>query len=193
VDDSRRTPLTALLNPLTPVRLGLRALDDLSALARIARREPQPVEELAAAVLDTRDDLRALLGAVRELTGLVGTVVEEVRELRRTALGVRSTAAQLVVGGSVLEATARHLDLDTVELQSGGRDLVEATRTLDAHAAELLAALRPLTRHLPQLLGALDTVESLEDSMETVADTVEPLQGAAERVGKVTKRLSRSS
>jgi hypothetical protein len=120
VDDSQRTPLTALLNPLTPVRLGLRALDDLSALARIARREPQPVEELATAVLGVRDDLRALLEAVRELTGLAGTVAEEARELRRTALGVRGTAAQLVGGGSILEATARHLDLDTVELQVRG-------------------------------------------------------------------------
>ena len=40
---------------------------------------------------------------------------------------------------------------------------------------------------------ATDTVERIEDGMETVTDTVEPLQGAAERVGRVTRRLSRTS
>jgi prefoldin subunit 5 len=53
--------------------------------------------------------------------------------------------------------------------------------------------LRVFRAALPRVMHSLETVESIEGKIETVAETVEPLQGAAERVGKVSRRLSRSS
>ena len=174
---------------LAPVRVPLRiarALDDLTAPADRARRDPDPVEE----VRDRLDRLLVELGALNELgrtlNAAVQTALEVAEVIARVGENLDVTGQQIISGGRDLNLTGRTLDRDSRELIDGGADLTEVARRIEND----LQAFRAL---LPQVVDALDTVERLEEGMETVTDTVEPLQGAAERVGRVTRRLSRTS
>lgn len=121
---------------------------------------------------------RAVRG-IEEMTG-------ELKRLRLVAQRLDVTAQQIVVGGADLTEATRTQERRTRELIDGGAELTEVSRQLEANLEVFVAV-------LPRILRALDTVDRLEEEVETVADTIEPLQGAAERVGRVTRRLSRTS
>jgi hypothetical protein len=163
--------LTSLL--LAPIRVPVRiaqALDDLATLADRARRDPDPVEEV-------RDRIDALLAGIGTLNVLAAEqLIPVARELTTVAKEIRD-------GGAELTEEARGLRLTAREIVLGGEELTLVARLLHADTRELIEGGERLTL----------VSEELEDQLETVADTVEPLQGAAERVGRVTKRLSRSS
>src|SRR5436305_1878205 len=99
---ARTTPLTALLNPMTVARLVLRALDDLGALADIARRDPHPMDELTERVDGVRADLEALLLVTR---------------------GVQASAQEIIVGGDDLRRTGDSLDGTAAQIRDGGEQL----------------------------------------------------------------------
>jgi methyl-accepting chemotaxis protein len=202
------TALSALLHPLAVPRLLLRAADDLSALADVARRDPHPVEVFEQAVSDTRHDLRATLeelqravAAVEQLRGTAGTLDAGARQLvdggENLLEGVEALDARavaLIERTDRLDGVGERLEERTTEVVTGGRDLVETGRDLDGRLHALLPLAAALERHLPQIVRALEAVRRLEQSAETVADTVEPLQGAAQRVGRITGRArSRAS
>lgn len=183
------TPLTALLNPLTPLRLGLRALDDLHAVASVARQDPNPQVALRDALEEARQDISELLAGLRTLILRIEGVTTTATVLDGHAVGLDGTANELISGGRELTDTAKDLDGVAKEIHEGGQDLTETAKMLDRHTVALLAIAQSFEGHLPAALKALDSVESLEDSVETVAETVEPLQGTAERMGRITKRL----
>jgi len=122
--------------------------------------------------------LRALRG-IEELTA-------EITRLRVVAQSLDATGQQIVVGGTDLTDATRTQERRTRELIDGGAELTEVSKRLEDDLEVFIAV-------LPRILRALDTVDRLEEEVETVADTIEPLQGAAERVGRVTRRLSRTS
>lgn len=189
-----------VLAPYRAGRLAVRALEDLNALAERARREPDPVEEvreridllvselgtLVVLLGEVVGEARALNAVVPVLTATAIDIESGGRELTATAQDLDRVGREILVGGRELTATGKSLDGTAAEIRDGGRDLTEVAKRLDASMRVFRAA-------LPRLMDGLDTVEHLEDAVETVAETVEPLQATAERVGKVTKRLSRSS
>jgi hypothetical protein len=198
---ARRMDLTAIV--LAPVRIPIRmakALDDLAVLADRARREPDPVEALRTRVDTLLVELARLVEVAeaivaggtdltletRAASGRMQEVVGAARELQRTAVALDGTGRELHDGGQDLLESTRSLDADGRELIDGGDRLRQVTEQLEQHLRVFRAA-------LPRVMHSLDTVESIEGKIETVAETVEPLQGAAERVGKVSRRLSRSS
>ena len=163
--------LTTLL--LAPVRVPSRivqALDDLATLADRARRDPDPVEEV-------RERIDALLAEIGTLNRLAA------QQLIPVARDVVAVGQDIVDGGAELTEEARGVRLTAREIVLGGEELTLVARLLHGDTRELIAGGERLTL----------VSEDLEDQLETVADTVEPLQGAAERVGRVTRRLSRSS
>ena len=193
--------LSALV--LAPIRVPMRlarALDDLAVLAERARREPDPVEQVRTRV-DT------LLVELARLVEIGEAIVSGGSELTVETRGANRLMHELIGGARDLQRTGVALDGTGRELHDGGQDLLEQTRALDAEGRELIDGgdrlrqvseqleqhLRVFRAALPRVLDGLDTVESIEGKIETVAETVEPLQGAAERVGRVSRRLSRSS
>ena len=122
------------------------------------------------------------LRAVRGIEELAA----ELKRLRLVAQSLDGTAQQIVVGGADLTEATRTQERRTRELIDGGAELTEVSKRLEDDLEVFIAV-------LPRILRALDTVDRLEEEVETVAETIEPLQGAAERVGRVTKRLSRTS
>jgi methyl-accepting chemotaxis protein len=163
--------LSSLL--LAPIRVPQRivqGLDDLATLAERARRDPDPVEEV-------RDRIDALLAEIGTLNRLAAT------ELIPVARDVVAVGQDIVDGGAELTEVAKQLRDTSREIVLGGEELTLVARLLHRDTRELIEGGERLTL----------VSEELEDQLETVADTVEPLQGAAERVGRVTKRLSRSS
>ena len=193
--------LTALV--LAPIRVPMRlarALDDLAVLAERARREPDLIEQLRTRV-DT------LLVELARLVEVGEAIVSGGNDLTVETRGANRLMHELIDGARDLQRTGLALDGTGRELHDGGQDLLEQTRALDAEGRELIDGgdrlrqvseqleqhLRVFRAALPRVLDGLDTVESIEGKIETVAETVEPLQGAAERVGRVSRRLSRSS
>ena len=191
--------LTSLL--LAPVRVPVRivkALDDLTALADRARRDPDPVEqarekldlllvELAAVVHTGREIIDGgaeLTQVARATHATTFELLEIARALLPTGLALDATGERLILGGQDLEASAAQLHVDTRELIDGGERLTAVSEQLEEDLRVFRAA-------LPRMLEGLDMVEELEGAVETVADTIEPLQGAAERVGRVTQRFGR--
>lgn len=168
-----------------PLRLG-RALDDLTAIADRARRDPDPVDELVRRFDELLSEVTQVREIARALNATLQLAVEVIEVVARTGENLDITGQQLVVGGRDLTLTAKTLDGDTRELIDGGAELTDVARKLETD----LQAFRAL---LPRIVDALDVVERLEGEVETVAETMEPLQGAAERVGRVTRRLSRSA
>jgi methyl-accepting chemotaxis protein len=104
-----RTSLSALLDPRMPARLALRALDDLHALASVARREPHPVDAL-------REELRE--------------AVAEIRELNRRAARVADRAREVVDGGAGLTDAAERIDERLEHMEPMLRSLDRITPTL---------------------------------------------------------------
>ena len=193
--------LTALV--LAPIRVPMRlarALDDLAVLAERARREPDPVEQVRTRVDTLLVELarlveigEAIVSGGSDLTvetrganRLMHELVEAARELQRTGVALDGTGRELHDGGQDLLEQTRALDAEGRELIDGGDRLRQVSEQLEQHLRVFRAA-------LPRVMDGLDTVESIEGKIETVAETVEPLQGAAERVGRVSRRLSRSS
>ena len=193
--------LTALV--LAPIRVPMRlarALDDLAVLAERARREPDLIEQLRTRV-DT------LLVELARLVEVGEAIVSGGNDLTVETRGANRLMHELIDGARDLQRTGLALDGTGRELHDGGQDLLEQTRALDAEGRELIDGgdrlrqvseqleqhLRVCRAALPRVMDGLDTVESIEGKIETVAETVEPLQGAAERVGRVSRRLSRSS
>jgi hypothetical protein len=193
--------LTSLL--LAPVRVPLRlarALDDLTAIADRARRDPDPVEEVRTRIDLLLVELAAVIAVGREivdggaeLTDTTKSATARMIELEAMANGLMRTGGaldvtgrQLHTGGQDLLATGQQLEADTRELIDGGDRLRQVTEQMEEHLRVFRAA-------MPKVMRGLDTVEELEGAVETVAETVEPLQGAAERVGRVTQRFSRRS
>lgn len=193
--------LTALV--LAPIRVPMRlarALDDLAVLADRARREPDPFEQVRTRV-DT------LLVELARLVEIGEAIVQGGSDLTVETRGANRLMHELVDGARELQRTGVALDGTGRQLHDGGQDLLEETRALDAEGRELIDGgdrlrqvseqleqhLRVFRAALPRVMDGLDTVESIEGKIETVAETVEPLQGAAERVGRVSRRLSRSS
>ena len=193
--------LTALV--LAPIRVPMRlarALDDLAVLAERARREPDPVEQVRTRV-DT------LLVELARLVEIGEAIVQGGSDLTVETRGANRLMHELIGGARDLQRTGVALDGTGRQLHGGGQDLLEETRALDAEGRELIDGgdrlrqvseqleqhLRVCRAALPRVMDGLDTVESIEGKIETVAETVEPLQGAAERVGRVSRRLSRSS
>ncbi|MCW2957817.1 MAG: hypothetical protein JWP18_620 [Solirubrobacterales bacterium] len=156
-------PTTVILAPWHAAKLVLRAADDLNAVARRARQEPHPVDEVQA-------DLRVMMV---ELAALVRLLQE------------------LIVGGDDLRRTAAVLDAHTVELIDGGAELTDTAKVLTVTVQDVNVALQAFRAALPRLLDTLETVEHLETAVETVAETVEPLQGVATKVGRLTQRRAR--
>ncbi len=150
---------------LTPVRLPLR-------LAR-------GLEELAGEISRVRT-------VVERVAGVLPAALDAITVLTRVAESLDVTGQQIVVGGRDLTEATRTQERLTREMIDGGEELTEISRQLETD-------LRVLQTALPRLLEALDAMERLEGDVETVAETIEPLQGAAERVGRVTRRLSRTS
>jgi methyl-accepting chemotaxis protein len=155
--------LTSIL--LAPVQLPLRAV--------------RGIEELTA-------ELRQVRAIAEHIDGLLPATLEAITLLTRVAESVDVTGQQIIVGGADLTDATRTQERRTRELIDGGEELTEVSKQLEADLQIIRAA-------LPRILRALDTVDRLEEEVETVADTIEPLQGAAERVGRVTRRLSRTS
>jgi hypothetical protein len=133
-----------------PIRIPLRlvqALDDLSALADRARRDPDPFEEL-------RDRLDVLL---LEL----GRLIE--------------TTQAIVVGGAELTVVARTLEGSTRELIDGGDRLRVATEQIEAHLRAFRAALPRVMDSLDtveQLEGAMETVAETVEPLQGAAERV---------------------
>src|SRR4051794_4136829 len=119
----------SLLNPLTLPRLALRALDDLYALADIARRDPHPMEELT------------------ERTDGIGADLEALVEVAR---GILETGQEIIVGGDDLRRTGVSLDGTAAQIRDGGGDLRQAVGALLEVAPRLLV-------HPPQLRDPLQT------------------------------------
>jgi hypothetical protein len=165
----------ALLGP----RLVLRALNDLNTIAENARRQPDAVDEIKAR-------LDALLLEATAVRAIASDVVARADALDLIAHELVTDAHEILSAAAALQQTGGVLDGHSTQIIERGEDLIVLSRSLD----ETLTVFR---QHLPRVLRALDTVEELEDAAETMADTMEPLQGAAERVGRITKRLSRSS
>jgi len=193
--------LTALV--LAPIRVPMRlarALDDLAVLAERARREPDLIEQLRTRV-DT------LLVELARLVEVGEAIVSGGSDLTVETRGANRLMHELIGGARDLQRTGVALDGTGRQLHGGGQDLLEETRALDAEGRELIDGgdrlrqvseqleqqLRVFRAALPRVMDGLDTVESIEGKIETVAETVEPLQVAAERVGRVSRRLSRSS
>jgi hypothetical protein len=191
--------LTSLV--LAPVRIPIRivkALDDLTALADRARRDPDPIEQardrldlLMVELAEVVRQARAIVDGGAELTQVArqthATMYELLvvaRALVPTGLALDATGERIIDGGQDLTAVGEKLHVDTRELIDGGERLTAVSEELESHLRVFRAA-------LPRMLQGLDTVEHLEDAVETVAETIEPLQGAAERVGRVTQRLGR--
>jgi len=192
---------TALV--LAPIRVPIRlarALDDLAVLADRARREPDPFEQVRTRV-DT------LLVELARLVEIGEAIVQGGSDLTVETRGANRLMHELVDGARELQRTGVALDGTGRQLHDGGQDLLEETRALDAEGRELIDGgdrlrqvseqleqhLRVFRAALPRVMDGLDTGESIEGKIETVAETGEPLQGAAERVGRVSRRLSRSS
>jgi methyl-accepting chemotaxis protein len=188
---------------LAPVRVPIRlarALDDLTAVADRARREPDLVTQALARVdlllaeiagltrvaLDIRDGGRELTETAKQLDADVRLLMEVALALTRTAGELDGTGRRVVEGAGQLDQTGVTLDGHTLDLIEGGSELTETAERMEAD-------LRVLRDAMPRILQALHTVDQLEEAVETVAETIEPLQGTAERVGRMTKRLSRRS
>ena len=174
---------------LAPVRIPVRvvqALDDLTAIADRARRDPDPVDEVRDRLDRLIEELTRVNELGRTLNGALQVALEVAEVLARVGENLDVTGQQIVVGGRDLNLTGITLDRDTRELIDGGAELTEVARKLELD----LQAFRAV---MPRMLDALDTVDKLEGEVETVAETIEPLQSAAERVGRVTKRLSRTA
>ena len=196
--------LSALV--LAPIRVPMRlarALDDLAVLAERARREPDLIDQQR---VHARAQLLDQVGLAR-LVEVGEAIVSGGSDLTVETRGANRLMHELIGGARDLQRTGVALDGTGRELHDGGQDLLEQTRALDAEGRELIDGgdrlrqvseqleqhLRVFRAALPRVLDGLDTVESIEGKIETVAETVEPLQVAAERVGRVSRRLSRSS
>lgn len=138
------TSLRALLNPLTVPRLALRALDDVNALAAVARRDPHPVDQLHDEIQEARRDLEALL---------------------ETARGILETGQEIIVGGDDLRRTAVSLDGTAAEIRDGGESLRKAVLAL-------LAVARRLDARLPALEDSVDTVADTMEPLQKPAEKV---------------------
>jgi methyl-accepting chemotaxis protein len=150
---------------LAPVQLPLRAV--------------RGIEELTA-------ELKEVRAIAERIDAALPHALAAVTALTRVAESVDVTGQQIVVGGGDLTEATRTQEHRTRELIDGGAELTAVSKRLEDDLEVFVAV-------LPRILQALDTVDRLEEEVETVADTIEPLQGAAERVGRVTKRLSRTS
>lgn len=99
--------LTSLI--LAPVRVPLRlaaALDDLTAIADRARREPDPVEEVEARIDGALAQLTVLTEVARELTQVARQIRDGGRELTEVAKAIHD-------GGQDLTAVAEDLEDET--------------------------------------------------------------------------------
>lgn len=82
----------ALLNPLTPVRLVLRALDDLNAVASAAREDPNPTVALRDTVDQAREKIDALLVELGQVIGVARELLDPVRGIAGEIGNVTSAA-----------------------------------------------------------------------------------------------------
>lgn len=168
--------------PGAVVGVGMRALDDLSALAERARADPvEEVRERADALLL---EASLLLDQVGKLVPAAVGIERSANELVALTRALTVVAAEIVDGGAELTAVGRSLDVHTVALLDGGADLTAVGRQLEA-------SLLVFRQALPRVLEGIDTVEELEQTAETVVESVEPIAGVAQRVGRVTDRLTR--
>jgi hypothetical protein len=152
---ARETSLRSLLNPLTVPRLALRALDDLYALADIARRDPHPMEELAERADGIGADLEALVEVAR---------------------GILETGQEIIVGGDDLRRTGVSLDGTAAEIRDGGEDLRQAV-------VSMLEVARGLLVHLPELEDSVETVADTVEPLQRPAAKLGRLTQALSRDG----------
>jgi hypothetical protein len=149
----RETSLRTLLNPLTVPKLALRALDDLNSLADVARRDPHPMEELAQRADAIGKDLEALLEVAR---------------------GILETGQEIIVGGDDLRRTAVSLDGTAAEIRDGGEHLRQDLVRMRDVAQRLLG-------HLPALEDSVDTVAETMEPLQKPAEKVGRLTHALSR------------
>src|SRR3954453_5536908 len=131
------TPLRPVLDPRTPLRLGLRALDDLHALARVARRDPHPVDEVREELREARRSIAALDEQAGRVEDRAAEIVDGGAELTEVARGLHDLLAGLSL---TLTSGLRSIDSleDSVEtvaapvepLQSAPRGVGRVTRRL---------------------------------------------------------------
>jgi len=171
------------VNPLLlPPRLMLRALDDLHAIAELARLLTRTGRGIDASIDLVRalDDLSSLAETAGRLPEVEKALARTQREVVARIDGAeRQLAAALDLGGRVEGQLA--------QVEQASANLEQAAKRL----AEILKLARRLERNLPPLDGVMRSVDVLGEAAVTLATTVEPLQGAAERLGRVADRLPR--
>src|SRR4051794_30173376 len=148
---ARQTSLRSLLNPLTVPRLAVRALDDLNAMADVARRDPHPMEELAERADGIGADLEALVEVAR---------------------GILETGQEVIVGGGDLRRTGVSLRGPAGEVRQGGRDLRQALVAMPEVARGLPP---PLPEREDAVERVADTVEPLQRPVAKVGRLTQAL------------------
>jgi DNA repair ATPase RecN len=125
---------------LSPVRVPLRlaqALDDITAVADRARRDPDPAEEV-------RDRIDALLAEIRTLNGLAAQILPVGR--------------QIVDGGAELTDEARGLRAVSAEIRDGGAELTQEARALRHVTQDTAEELETVADTVEPLQGAAESV-----------------------------------
>jgi hypothetical protein len=152
----------------SPDAVTARALSDLAALARAARRAPEQLERM----LTLAEEIVAIGGQVLELGERIDSRAEAM-----LALGERIDAraeALLALGGQIDASGAALLD--------SAQGMSELGERIDARGAEIVDRATRVVQSAGDLIGVLPT-------LERAIEMTTPLEGAIDRFGRLVDRL----
>lgn len=161
--------------PLLPMRLAVRALDDLHRLARGAGELPEVEARLAQRVDELEDRMAQLLDAA---DGGRAELRAAVRAARR--LDDRAAEATTTLGGVGDHADA--VVRQAAAFEQRASEVLDGLARIEAIAGQVALEGGRVAEALPALERAIT-------STETLATVVEPLHGATERLGRIVDRL----
>jgi ABC-type transporter Mla subunit MlaD len=172
-------PTIGVVNPLQvlslPVLVGLRAVDDLHAIATAARRLTTLEQEVLTRMDGLVADFHRLTAVAERIDGQLPEAIAAVDRLTRMAGEVDEAVPEAVSAVKSLTAVAAEFEQTVPRASEALTSLAEVAERLDDTA--------------PDLAAAVPTIQQLTQSAETLAAAVLPLQGAAERLGSIADRL----
>ena len=171
-----------MINPFTdPPKLLLQALEDLGAIADVARRAPELEGRLESIVADVSDDLGAVRGGLARLEARVEAMSGKLDDLKDEM----SPIAQLPAMREAVEPLDGRMQamsgmLDGLRQEMAPiQELPQVRRAIEPLGDQLAGKMDVLTQHVddiePMFNGVVDTINGLVPKIEQVREAVAPV------------------